>query len=83
MWRRGSRPLIPHKKRQDGSYPPEAEGFDQQQDRRRNVVERLIGRLKEWRAIATRYEKLAESFRAVVLLGFIMIWIKDLLSYRA
>jgi transposase len=80
---RGSRPLIPHKKRPDGTYPPEAEGFDKEQYRQRNVVERLIGRLKEWRAIATRYEKLAESFRAVLLVGFIMIWVKDLLSYRA
>lgn len=81
--RRGSRPLIPHKKRKDGTYPPEAAGFDKARYRQRNVIERLIGRLKEWRAIATRYEKLAESFRAVVLLGFIMIWVKDLLSYRA
>ena len=60
--RRGGRPLIAHKKK-DGSYPPEAEGFDKALYRQRNVVERLIGWLKEWRAIATCYEKLAESFR--------------------
>jgi transposase len=39
---RGSRPLIPHKKRPDGTYPPEAEGFDKEQYRQRNVVERLL-----------------------------------------
>jgi transposase len=79
---RHSRPVIAHKRRPDGSYPPEAEGFDKALYRRRNVVERLISRLKEWRAIATRYEKLAESFVGVILLGFIRIWLHDLLSYR-
>lgn len=78
---RGSRPVLAHKRRPDGSYPPAAEGFDKPAYRRRNVVERLIGRLKEWRAIAMRYEKLAESFVGVILLGFIRIWLHDLLSY--
>jgi transposase len=80
---RGSTPLIPHRKRRDGTYPPCAEGFDKIQYKRRNVVERLIGKLKECRHLATRYDKLAESFRAFVLLGFIRIWLKDLLPYRA
>ena len=80
---RGSAPLIAHRKRRDGSYPPHAEGFDKGQYKRRNVVERLIGRLKECRHLATRYDKLGESFRAFVLLGFIRIWLKDLLSYTA
>ena len=43
----GSKPLIPHRQRPDGSYPEEAEGFDKEQYKRRNVVERLIGKLKE------------------------------------
>ncbi len=80
---RGSTPLIPHKKRRDGSYPPGSEDFDKTQYKRRNVVERLFGKLKECRHLATRYDKLAESFRAFVLLGFIRIWLKDLLSYTA
>jgi transposase len=79
--RRHGRPLIPHKRRPDGSYPPGAARFDRQRYRQRNVVERLISRLKEWRAIATRYEKLAASFGAVILLGFIRIWLHDLLAY--
>ena len=37
--------------------------------RERNVVERLVGRLKEYRRIATRYEKLAESYLAFVQLA--------------
>ncbi len=43
----GSTPLIPHRKRPDGSYPEQAEGFDKERYKRRNVVERLIGKLKE------------------------------------
>lgn len=81
--RRGSQPVIPHRKGHDGKYPPSAEGFDKETYRRRNVVERLIGRLKENRRIATRYDKLAESFRCFILLGFIRIWMKDLLPYTA
>jgi len=80
---RGSEPLIPHRKLQDGKYPARAAGFDRNQYKRRNVVERLIGRLKECRRIATRYDKLADSFRAFVLLGFIRVWGKNLLSYTA
>ncbi len=80
---RGSAALIPHKRLRDESYPSGSEGFDKVQYKRRNVVERLIGRLKECRHLATRYDKLAESFRAFVLLGFIRIWLKDLLPYTA
>jgi transposase len=76
---RGSQPLIPHRKKRDGTYPDSGEGFDKERYRQRNVVERLIARLKEYRRIATRYDKLAESFRSFVLIGFIRIWLKDLL----
>ena len=76
---RGAEPLIPHRKKRDGTYPERAARFDKEQYKRRNVVERLIGRLKEYRRIATRYDKLAESFRAFVLIGFIRIWTQNLL----
>ncbi len=39
--------------------------------RRRNVVERCIGWLKWCRRVATRYEKLAESYLAMVKLAMI------------
>ncbi len=80
---RGCEPLIPTRKRCDGTYPERAAGFDKQRYKQRNVVERLIGRLKECRRIATRYDKLAVSFRAFVLLGFIKIWTQHLLLDRA
>ena len=35
----------------------------------RNVVERLWARLKEWRAVATRYEKAASSFMGILCLA--------------
>jgi transposase len=40
--------------------------FDRVLYRERNVVERLVGRLKEYRRIATRYDKLASSYLAFV-----------------
>jgi transposase len=43
--------------------------------RERNVVERLVGRLKEYRRIATRYDKLAESYLAFVQLAAIRLWL--------
>jgi transposase len=76
---RGSRPLIPSRRRRDGSSPERAAGFDQDAYKRRNVVERLFGRLKEHRRIATRYDKLAASFKAFVILGCVRIWLENLL----
>jgi transposase len=43
--------------------------------RERNVVERLVGRLKEYRRIATRYDKLACSYLAFVQLAAIRLWL--------
>jgi len=80
---RASKPLIPHRKKRDGTYPPTTAEFDKSAYKRRNVVERLIGKLKEYRRIATRYDKLAESFRCFVIIGFIRIWTKNLLLDRA
>ncbi|SBT40953.1 Transposase [Micromonospora narathiwatensis] len=44
----------------------------------RNTVERLINKLKDWRGIATRYDKTPESYLAGLHLRASMIWIKDL-----
>lgn len=43
----------------------------------RNRVERLWARLKEWRAVATRYEKTARSFIGVLYLAAAMDWLKS------
>jgi hypothetical protein len=42
----------------------------------RNQVERLWARLKEWRAIASRYEKTAVSFMGVLYLAAAFDWLK-------
>jgi transposase len=44
---------------------------------KRNVVERCINRLKQWRGIATRYEKRAVNYRAMVLIASLMIWLSS------
>lgn len=64
--RRGIRAVIPTRKDQR-SNPR----FDRTTYRRRNIVERLVGWLKENRRLATRYEKLAVNFLAMVKLAMI------------
>jgi transposase len=49
--------------------------FDRAAYRERNRVERLINRLKQHRAIATRYEKLEETFHALLTLACILLWL--------
>jgi transposase len=49
--------------------------FDRTVYRRRNVVERCVGPLKQCRAIATRYEKRAVTGRAMVVIASLLIWI--------
>lgn len=42
--------------------------------RLRNLIERMFGRLKDFRRIATRYDKLARNFLAAVMIAAIVIW---------
>lgn len=42
--------------------------------RQRNLIERMFARLKDFRRIATRYDKLARNFLAGVLLAATVIW---------
>ena len=50
-------------------------GFDRELYAKRNVVERCVGRLKQWRGVATRYEKRAVNYRAMVVIAALMIWL--------
>jgi transposase len=52
--------------------------FDRAAYRRRNWVERCVGRLKEFRRVGTRYEKLAESYLAVVHVAAIRLYLREL-----
>jgi transposase len=44
--------------------------------RRRNVIERMFGRLKNWKRIATRYDRLAVNYlAAIVLVATVTQWL--------
>lgn len=47
--------------------------FDRETYRERNRVERLVGRLKQWRRTATRYDKRAASHMAMLTLAAIVL----------
>jgi putative transposase len=42
--------------------------------RDRNLIERMFGRLKDFRRVATRYDKLARNFLSGVLIAAAVIW---------
>ena len=50
--------------------------FDRHQYRNRNVIERFFAKLKQFRRIATRYDKLASRFSSFVALAASVIWLK-------
>ncbi|MFI7288736.1 IS5 family transposase [Streptomyces anulatus] len=57
-----------------GGRPPV---FDQVVYRDRNVVERCFARLKQFRAIATRFDKLAVRYRAGIVLASLILWLRE------
>ncbi|MEU9874047.1 transposase [Actinomadura sp. NPDC048021] len=38
------------------------------------AVERCIGRLKQWRGLATRFDKLARTYRTAIVLVTALLW---------
>ncbi|MFI5534339.1 IS5 family transposase [Kitasatospora sp. NPDC051853] len=54
-----------------GGRPP---AFDKKLYRQRNVVERCFNRIKQWRGLATRYDKTAKSYQAAVTLAALLMW---------
>ncbi|MES9621137.1 IS5 family transposase [Streptomyces tuirus] len=78
--RRGIRAVIPqpsdqagHRLRRGraGGRPP---AFDAEAYKQRNTVERCINRLKQWRGLAMRTDKLAIAYQAALHLATILIW---------
>ena len=51
--------------------------------RGRNVVERCFNKLKQWRGIATRTDKLARNYRAAIALAATLIWLRTSLINTA
>lgn len=52
--------------------------FDAETYRDRNVIERSYNQLKQWRGLATRYDKLAVVFRGGAIVRSIFIWLAAL-----
>jgi len=76
--RKGIAVTIPRKSNERRRGP-----FDKQTYKRRNVVERCIGWLKECRRVATRFEKLARNYLAVIKLAMIRHYLRTQFSDRA
>jgi Transposase and inactivated derivatives len=67
----GVEPLIPTRSNKR-TRPP----FDRERYKQRNLVERFIGRIKENRRVATRYDKKASHYEAFVVLAALKSWLK-------
>ncbi len=59
---------------QAGGCPPT---FDTERYKARTVVERCFNRLKQWRALATRYTKRGHYYRNEVIIASIMLWLAE------
>jgi len=82
--RRGITAVIPqpsdqiaHRKRR-GSRGGRPQAFDATDYKGRNVIERGFNVVKQWRGLATRYDKLAIVYRAAAVLRAITLWLPHL-----
>lgn len=66
---RGTLPVIPNHPTRKRRHP-----FDRGAYRLRNLIERAFCRLKDWRRIATRYDKLATNYAAAIAIAIVVIW---------
>lgn len=74
---KGIKTVIPRKSNEKMASDGRSQ-LDRDAYRNRNVVERCFGRLKEYRRIATRYDKTARNYLAMVKLGCIRLFYKRL-----
>lgn len=65
---------VAHRKRR-GSHGGRPPAFDAEDYKARNVIERSFNTVKQWRGLATRYDKLAIIYRAAAVLRAITIWL--------
>lgn len=81
---RGIKAVIPepddqkgHRKRR-GSRGGRPIGLDTASYKNRNVIERRYCHIKQWRGLATRYDKHAIVYRAAVILNAVITWTRQL-----
>jgi transposase len=67
----GGEPVIPPRRHRNHQHP-----YDHIAYRNRWGIESFFAKLKQWRRIATRYDKLAATFLGFVKLASIMLWLK-------
>ncbi|SOR78958.1 Transposase [Streptomyces chartreusis NRRL 3882] len=81
--RRGIRAVIPERadqvagRQRRGSAGGRPPAFDAEQYKARNVVERCFSRLKQFRAVATRFDKLAVRYLAGLRLASLILWLRE------
>jgi putative transposase len=66
---KGIEPCIPPKKNRRTQHH-----YDKMLYRQRHKVENMFGKLKDWRRIATRYDRCAHTFFSAILIAAIVIW---------
>lgn len=82
--KRGIKAVIPEKadqaanRKNKGSRGGRPVSHDPALYRERNTVERCINKLKQWRALATRYDKSPESYLAGLHLCGALLWLRSL-----
>lgn len=62
--------VIPAKRNRKNPAPHDAEKY-----KWRNLIERLFSKLKNWRRVATRYDKSKESYLGFVAIAAVKLWL--------
>src|SRR6516162_9622479 len=68
---RGIEPVIPPRSNRKTQIE-----YDREAYKRRNLIERCVNRLKQFRRIATRYEKTARAYLSMLCIAAARLWIK-------
>ncbi len=66
---RGTQPVIPPRSNRKIQYD-----YDKAIYKQRNVIERMFCRLKDWRRIATRFDRNIKNFMAAIAIAATVIW---------
>lgn len=69
---KGAKPVIPRRKNSNKDNPD----FDSHIYKLRHLVENLFARLKHYRSIATRFDKLARNFKSMLFIACSLIWMR-------
>jgi transposase len=66
---RGTKPVIPPRRNRKIQYE-----YDKLIYKQRNIIERMFCRLKDWRRIATRFDRNIKTFMGAIALAATVIW---------